>query len=357
VRWSPPVTSTARWSVEQAREWHADTGWLVGCNFTPSTAGNQLEMWQAATFDPETCDRELGWAASLGMNCVRVFLHDLLWEVEEQGFLDRVESFLEIADSHGITVMPVLFDGVWNPNPRLGPQPDPTPGVHNSMWVQGPGAAVLSDPSRWPALKAYVDAVVTRFARDHRVGCWDLFNEPDQANAISYPRDEIAHKARLTDQLLGQVFDWAQAVDPDQPLTAGVFVGVSGATERASSLNRTMLSRSDVISFHSYSPRKRLETSIAHLSAYERPLLCTEWLGRSVGSTVDLLEVFRQHDVGAFNWGLVDGRTQTKFPWTSWLRPSKTTDPWFHELLHPDGRPYSENEVELFRRETGAEGA
>ncbi|MCH7789973.1 MAG: 1,4-beta-xylanase [Acidobacteria bacterium] len=357
MRWSPPVTSAARWSRDEAKAWHDDVGWLVGCNFAPSTAGNQLEMWQAETFDPATCDRELGWAASLGMNCVRVFLHDLVWEADGQRFLDRVETFLGIADTHGITVMPVLFDGVWNPNPRLGPQPEPRPGVHNSIWVQGPGAAVLSEPSRWPPLRDYVEAVVTRFAHDRRVRCWDLFNEPDQANAISYPREDIAHKSRLADQLLGQIFDWAEAVDPDQPLTAGVFVGVSGATERVSRINRTMLSRSDVISFHSYSSAKRLESAIAHLSAYDRPLLCTEWLARSAGSTVDLLEVFQRHRVGAFNWGLVDGRTQTKFPWTSWLRPVKSDEVWFHELFHPDGRPYSETEAETFRRLTDDAGS
>jgi hypothetical protein len=325
---------------------------LVGCNFTPSSAGNQLEMWQAETFDPETCDRELGWAASLGMNCVRVFLHDLLWELDSAAFLNRVEQFVEIADRHDITVMPVLFDGVWNPNPAPGPQREPKPGLHNSIWVQGPGAEILSDPSRWPTLRDYVEGVISHFSADPRIICWDLFNEPDQTNVISYPRDEIANKSKLVDRLLGQIFDWAEAVDPDQPLTVGVFVGVSGATERVSQINRTILARSDVISFHSYSPRKRLEASIDHLSAYDRPLLCTEWLGRSLGSTADLLEVFKDREVSAFNWGLVDGRTQTRYPWTTWIRPSKSDDQWFHELFHGDGRPYDEGEAALFRRLT-----
>ncbi len=248
----------------------------------------------------------------------------------------------------------VLFDGVWHPIPRPGEQPAPRPGVHNSTWVQGPGAAVLADPRRWDTLRPYVEAVVSRFGGDSRVQVWDLFNEPDQPNAISWPQFEIAHKSSKADGLLNKVFDWCQAVDPDQPLTAGVFVGVSGAAERVSPINRTMLSRSDVISFHSYLKRPRLERSIELLARHDRPLLCTEWLARPMGSTADLIEVLAQHGVGAWNWGLVDGRTQTKYPWASWLRPVRGEQEWFHEWLQADGTPYREAEADLLRRVTAA---
>jgi len=324
----------------------------VGCNFVPSTAGNQLEMWQEATFDPNTIDRELEWAAALGFNTARVFLHDLLWSADGEAFLDRVDHVLSIAGRHDITLMPVLFDGVWHPEPRLGAQPDPRPGVHNSIWVQGPGRAVLADPTRWPELRPYLAALLTRFGSDDRVVAWDLFNEPDQRNVISWPRKEMPHKTSAADGLLNTVFDWAQVVDPVQPLTAGVFTGVSGAVERASRINRTMLGRSDIISFHSYAPRRRLERTIDHLRRYDRPLVCTEWLARSAGSSVDLLEVFGERHVGAYCWGLVDGRSQAKFPWTSWIRPTKSGGPWFHDLLHPDGSPYDDDEVEVIRRLT-----
>lgn len=353
-RFSPPVASTARWSPEQARSWRAETGWLCGCNFVPSTAGNQLEMFQAATFDPETIDRELGWAAELGMNSIRLFLHDLLWTLDGDAFLDRLDQVLELAAGHGIRTMPVLFDGVWDPDPRPGPQPEPTPGVHNSTWLQSPGAAVLADERRWPALRGYVEAVVGRFAHDPRVVAWDLFNEPDQPNAISYPRREVSRKTGRVTKLLGQVFDWAAAVDPDAPLTAGVFIGMSGAVERVSPLNRLMLGRSDVLSFHSYAKEPRLVRAIEHLERYERPILCTEWMARTVGSTVELLEVLAARDVGAYCWGLVDGRSQTKHSWLSWRKPEVHEHRWFHDLLHPDGTPYDEAEAELFRRVTAA---
>ncbi|MFZ4519321.1 MAG: 1,4-beta-xylanase [Microthrixaceae bacterium] len=346
ARWTAPLPSEARWSREQANAWQDRTGWLVGCNFMPSTAGNQLEMFQADTYDPATIDRELGWAAELGMNSIRLFLHHLLPEVP--GFWDRLDEVLDLAAGRGIGAMPVLLDGCWNPVARLGPQPGPRPGTHNSMWLQSPGAAILSDPRRWEELRPYVDEVLTRFGDDPRVQCWDLFNEPNGPE-IAYPRTGCADKYRLATGLLDRVVDWAQEADPSQPLTAGVFVGVSGALERGDPINRIMLTRSDVITFHSYLPRGRLAASIDHLTAYGRPLLCTEWLGRP-RSTVELIEVFRDRGVGCHTWGLVDGRTQTKYPWTSWNRPTPDDAPWFHELFHPDGTPYDPAETELFAR-------
>src|SRR4051812_20003816 len=106
------------WPVAKAEGWSREHPWLVGCNFAPSTAINQLEMWQADTFDLPTIDRELGWAEVLGFNSVRVFLHHLLWEQDPQGFLSRIDQFLAVADRHKIGVMFVLFDGVWDPFPH-----------------------------------------------------------------------------------------------------------------------------------------------------------------------------------------------------------------------------------------------
>lgn len=248
--WTPPVPTTARWSRERALAWQDEVGWLVGCNFMPSTCGNQLEMFQADTYDREAIDRELGWAAGLGMNSIRLFLHHLLPEVLK--FWGRLDEVLDIAHGHGIGAMLVLFDGCWNPVSRLGAQPEPRPGVHNSMWLQSPGAELLSDARRWPELRAYVEAVLDRHREDPRVHCWDLFNEPNQAEA-NFPATATRQKYRLATELLSRTFDWAQQVDPAQPLTAGVFMGVSGSVERCDPINRVMLGRSDVITFHHYS--------------------------------------------------------------------------------------------------------
>lgn len=343
------VADRARWDRARATRWAHETGRLQGCNFTPSTAGNQLELWQADTFDPATIDRELGWAATVaGMNSIRLFLHDLAWQTDPAGFVDRLDRVCDLAAGHGISVMPVLFDGIWDPDPRPGPQRPPRPGVHNSMWLQSPGATVVADPTRWPALQGYVEAVMGRFAGDARIVAWDLFNEPDSPNPFHARRDPD-HKRRLVGALLEQVWDWACEINPDQPLTVGVYELVHHHPERASRVARTALERSDVVSFHCYGGEQTLRRAIAGLATHGRPLVCTEWMGRP-GSPVALAEVFADTGVGSYTWGLVDGRTQTRYSWTSWVRRDAPGRGWFHDLLHPDGTPYDDAEVAVMRR-------
>ncbi|HME39225.1 MAG TPA: hypothetical protein VKG63_09715, partial [Steroidobacteraceae bacterium] len=153
-----PSTGLARprWSEQAAQAWYHQQPWIVGSNYIPASAINELEMWQADTFDPQRIDLELGWAESVGMNTMRVFLHDLLWMQDPQGFGQRIDAYLTIAGRHHIKTLFVLFDSVWDPSPHLGPQHAPVPGIHNSGWVQSPGAVTLVDPGEYPRLKAYV---------------------------------------------------------------------------------------------------------------------------------------------------------------------------------------------------------
>src|SRR5512141_3095007 len=201
-----PQTVQERWTAEKARAWAAAEPWTLGCNYTPRTAINTLEMWQAATFDLALIDQELGWAEDLGFNAVRVFLHYLLWEQDPGGFLGRLQRFLEIADRHHIGTMFVLFDDCWDPKSSLGPQPAPRPGVHNSGWVQCPGPKLLESPGRWGILESYTSGVVGFLRGDRRVLAWDLYNEPGNSGygSRSLP-------------LLEKVFAWARAAAPTQP--------------------------------------------------------------------------------------------------------------------------------------------
>jgi hypothetical protein len=119
------IAQTAKvWSKEKANEWYALQPFLTGADFLPSTAINQLEMWQADTFDTTTINRELGWAESLGFNTLRVFLHNLVWQQDAKAFKKRINIFLEIADRHHIKPLFVFFDDCWNPEPVIGKQPD-----------------------------------------------------------------------------------------------------------------------------------------------------------------------------------------------------------------------------------------
>jgi hypothetical protein len=168
-----PLHGQQRWSEDRANQWYQQQPWMVGANFVPSDAVNELEMWQAASFDAVEIDREFGWAEGLGMTTMRVFLHNLLWEQDAAGFKKRLDEFLAIAAKHHIRPMFVLFDSCWDPDPKLGPQRPPIPGVHNSGWVQAPGRAILGDPTQYPRLRAYVQGVVGAFANDPRVLAWD----------------------------------------------------------------------------------------------------------------------------------------------------------------------------------------
>jgi len=352
---SEPVPR-ARWSDAEAQAWYADQPWIVGANFIPSTAVNQLEMWQAETYDEPTIDRELGWAADLGFNTMRVFLHDLVWKEDAPGFLDRIDRFLTVADRHGIRVMLVFFDGVWNPFPVAGPQPAPIPHVHNSQWVQSPGAEILADLERHDELEPYVTGVIGRFANDPRVLAWDLFNEPDNPNLISYRDVELPADVKdpAAEALLQKAFTWARSVGPTQPLTAGVWQGQWSDPDALSAINELMLTESDVVSFHSYDRPDVVDTQLAALRQYGRPLLCTEYLARSGGSTFQaILPIFQAQDVAAVNWGLVSGKTQTIYSWLSWVTMDPADAPWFHDIFYPDGTPYDPAEVALIRELTG----
>ncbi|MCG5434071.1 cellulase family glycosylhydrolase [Mycobacterium sp. MYCO198283] len=343
-----------RWPADRANAWYAAQGWPVGANYVTSTAVNQLEMFQPQTFDPRRIDGELRLAQQIGFNTVRVFLHDQLWAADRTGFSQRLGQFVSIAASHNIKPLFVLFDSCWDPRPRLGRQRAPIPGVHNSGWVQSPGAERLQDPAYTRVLQSYVTGVVGLFRSDPRVLGWDLWNEPDNP-ARDYRKVESADKLALVTAFLPHVFQWARTVNPIQPLTSGVWQGHWRNPGERSAVASLQLEHSDVISFHSYGDPDEFEARIGELTPLGRPILCTEYLARTMGSTVEgILPVAKKHNVAAYNWGFIAGKTQTYFPWDSWQHPAtKEPERWFSDLLYPDGRPHRENEIRVIRELTG----
>lgn len=345
-----------RWSDQKAEAWYASQPWLVGSNYIPATAINELEMWQGDTFDPVTIDKELGWAEGLGMTTMRVFLHDLAWQQDPAGYRARIDRFLEIAARHHIRPLLVLFDSCWDPFPHMGRQRAPKPGVHNSGWLQSPGARALQNPAEYPRLEAYVTGVVGAFGKDPRVLGWDVWNEPDNVNDSSYGPQEPTNKIDLVLNLLPRVFTWARAAGVQQPLTSGVWKGDWSSEEKLSPMEKIQLENSDVISFHNYDSGQEFEKRITWLQRYHRPILCTEYMARGNGSTFQgSLPVARKYKVAAINWGFVAGKTQTYLPWDSWRRPYVDREPaiWFHEIFRQDGTPYRQDEVDLIRSLTG----
>lgn len=347
-----PALARDQWSKQQANAWYARQPWLVGANFTPASAINQLEMWQADSFDPQRIDRELGWAQAIGMNTMRVFLHNLLWEQDPEGLKRRMDQFLAIAARHNIKPLFVLFDSCWDPDPRAGPQHPPIPGVHNSGWVQAPGAARLKDARQYDKFESYVKGVIGAFAGDSRILGWDLWNEPNNGGGGNYA--PTPDKNRYVALLLPRVFAWARAVDPTQPLTSGLWIGEHwDQMDALDAIEKTQVTQSDVISFHDYSWPETFERRARQMLGYGRPVLCTEYMARGNGSTFDgALPIGKRLNIAMFNWGFVDGKTQTRLPWDSWKKPYTWDEPtvWFHEVFRNDGTPYRPAEVELIRR-------
>ena len=371
-----------RWTEEKAWEWFDKQPWLVGTNFISSSAINQLEFWQEETFDPELIDKELGLSASIGMNTHRVFLHDLLWQQDSIGFMSRIDKFLEISHKNGIKILFVFFDDVWHPLPKLGKQPEPIPNVHNSGWVQSPGAKILYDSLSHYKLESYVKGVIGKFANDDRILGWDLYNEPGQkgiashniskeraielykkigieindSNYSKYNLNQIDPKEikqKHTLSLLKKTVKWAREVNPSQPLTIGIYEwdikwdNINNLSE----LNRFILNSSDIISFHSYGSKNEVVMRVKQLKNYRRPLLCTEYIAREYENTFqNVLPIYGDNKIGAYNWGLVSGKTNTIYPWKSW--DSTYTSPpmkWHHDIFYQNGEPFSTEETEFIK--------
>jgi Cellulase (glycosyl hydrolase family 5) len=328
-----------------------------GREFSSGRCHHQLEMWQAESFDPAENDKELDWAEGLGMNTMRVFLHDQLWHQDAPGFQKRLDTFLTIAAKHHIKPILVLFDSCWDPDFKLGPQRPPIPGVHNSGWVQSPGAKALQDEREYPRLKAFVEGVIGAFANDDRILAWDLWNEPDNEGGGDYQKREPKDKEALVAKLIPQVFASARAAHPTQPLTSPLWHDTRwDETANLNPVERTQIEESDVISFHNYGWPEDFAERVHELERYHRPLICTEYMARPMGSTFDaILPLGKQLHVAMINWGFVQGKTHTWIPWDSWKPPYVEEQPpvWFHDVLYPDGRPYREREAEILRELTG----
>lgn len=319
------------WTAEQANEWYQEWPWLVGADFLPSTAINQLEMWQAETFDTATINRELGWAEDIGMNSMRVYLHHLAWELDPEGFKQRMDQYLTVADKHNISTLFVFFDDCWNPTYKAGKQPNPKPKIHNSGWVRDPGDLLHSDTTLFVTLEKYVKDVLTHFGDDDRIVLWDLYNEPGNSG---YGNKSLP--------LLKKVFHWGREANPSQPLSVGVW------KQELKELGEYQLENSDVITYHNYHGPETHQRWIDSLRAYDRPMICTEYMARTRGSLFkDILPMLKEENIGAYNWGLVAGKSNTIYAWNAPMPDGSEPELWFHDIFRKDGTPYNKSEVEL----------
>lgn len=330
-----PVIAQEKWTTKKAEEWYAQQGWLRGCNYQPSTAINQLEMFQAATFDTSTIDKELGWAEDLGLNVMRVYLHHLLWASDKEGFKKRLNTYLSIASKHKIKTLFVFFDDCWNDTAYTGTQSEPKKGVHNSGWVRDPGTMIYTHPDTMKVLESYVKDVLQSFKNDQRILLWDLYNEPGNSGQLDKSMP-----------LLQQVFKWARQINPSQPISAGLWNG----DQRFDNLNKFQIENSDIITYHNYSYVDNHQNNIDTLRKYGRPLICTEYMARRNGSLFQvIMPLLKKENVGAINWGFVSGKTNTIFAWDTPIKDGKEPPLWFHDIYRQDGTPFSKEEVKFIK--------
>ena len=292
----------SKWTKEKANSWYEDQEWLVGCNFLPSTAINQLEMFQDDTFDLDTIKKEISWASDLRFNTLRIYLHDLLWS-NSKNLTSKLNLVLDVCASKNIKPILVLFDDCHRAYPKLGKQPKPIKGVHNSGWKQSPGMKVVHDlfdgslsKKELSNLSSYVQGVMEAHAEDERILMWDLYNEPGQFG--------VGEKSV---KLLDLTWKWAREVNPTQPLTSCLDGSVGDEIIQLNEEN------SDVITFHTYE-KDKLEPTIKRLKETQRPVICTEYMAREFGTTFQFsLPILQKYNVACYNWGYLSVKTQTHF--------------------------------------------
>jgi hypothetical protein len=336
----------ARWDESKASQYMQKFGEVKGCNYVPSDGSSILHLP-----NEELIRRELGWARDVvGLNSVRVWIGLAEYQIDQEGVMKNFDSFLQICNENQIKVLPVLsIQQVLDPDYDLE-APDANepvmnfyPSVHGGGWrypgrlhwtcCEPEGSISPKTLAAWtktrPAAEQFVRSVLNRYARDERIILWDLYNEAPKA-------------ARPVVEL---IFQWAREANPSQPLS----VCWQGHD------------LSDVITFHTYT-RPGYETANRNSSGWDflteldwarawgRPMLCTEWLARPFGNTIEaILPFFERYHIGWYVWGLCAvGPAQYQFPW-DWPMGSPPPEKWFHCLLYPDGTPYSAEEILLIR--------
>lgn len=347
------------WSKTQAQRWYQQQPWGCGFNYLPRTAVNWLDMWQAESFDIHTIEQELRWASQYGYNQLRTNLPFTVWQHDRDGLIGRIDTFLSIAHAHGIKVMLTLLDdcAFSGDEPFIGLQKAPVPGVHNSQAAGSPGRACVMDRICWPHIEAYVRDIIRYYRHDSRICVWDLYNEPGNGGIFCSTGEFARYDDRLEIYaltLLTHLFSWARQESPSQPLTVAAWhIDDRAACGSAFThpIDVAALRLSDVISYHAYVDTPGQLSLLSQLAEFGRPVFCTEWLARHVGSRIEeQLPLFNAQRVSSYHWGLVQGKTQTWLPWPDIALNDKTAQLWFHDVLKPDGSPYCEQEMQTVRR-------
>ena len=327
-----------------------------------SDCANRIDQWQEYEFEKKlaTAEKEFALMETIGYNSIRVIIEFEVWDQQHDGFMKRLDQYLDAAARHGITAMIVLSNECSVRTPEYIP---PTfgeqfwelgyhGGKNFKTWYQHGSDSrysLLDDPEIAPRYYEMVKELITTYKNDKRVLVWNLMNEPGNGRG----NKSLVH--------LKKMFEIGREIAPIQPLTADVWRGMKN-NKATTEIEQFALEQSDVISYHSYASYMDNVIIIQQLKTYNRPIFNTEWLSRPSGNTVQLmLPLFFLENIGCYQWGFVAGKYQTFEPsqgvWNAYEKHGyegvKHLDftKWQHDLYRPGGRfPYDPEEIEIIKK-------
>lgn len=350
-----------KWSAERANEWYSSMPWIRGCNYMSADCANRIDQWQEYGFEErfETTRAELELMAKIGFNSIRIIPEFYVWQNEHDGFMDRFERYIALADEYGISCMVVLGNDCMPPyeeavkRMHLGEQHVDL-GYHGGRRVSqhgafaGHGYSILDETESADRYYEFVEEIVERYKNDKRIIIWDVFNEPGNSKRGSMSKPHLE-----------KFFEIIRGIDPIQPLTVGIWSRNSDF-ENLPEIEKYGLENSDIISYHNYGSYESNIRELKLLKKFGRPVVNTEWLNRCGGNTVaELFPLFYLENVGCYNWGFVAGKYQTYEPWNGvWdgyrEHPENYRDfdftKWLHDLFRPNHNPYDPREIETIKR-------
>lgn len=349
-----------KWTKERAWEWYNKQPWIRGFCYYPSCCLNMIEMWQEYNWDKvkATMEKEMAIAKEWGFNAVRILTLFDLYLDQPEAHLNHLEEFIQICDKNQIKVMVCIGNDclVSKSNykkPSYGEQ-EYDLGYHSGKAISPhivmnePGYALADEPEYFDLYLEYVEAIISKYAKDERVLLWDIYNEPGNSR-----------RGMMSYKVMEESFKIARKYDTIQPCAACCW-SYNEKDEPYKEIELKALEMSDVILYHGYMNYKKHKRTVKFLKkTYERPLFNTEWLHRIWHNDVEhFFPYFRKNKIAAFNWGFVRGKSQTNEPW-EWLfneyhlGHGKDWDftKWQHDLIRSNLEPYDFKEYEIIKRE------
>jgi len=263
---------------------------IRGANYVPSYARNSLEIW--AKYDPEVVERELGYAAELGLDGVRTFIHSEPFLERPDDAVGAVKDFTRCCAEKKLAFMPVLLDGCHiMSGSRL-------------LWPGNPPPDKAGEEG-WPELEKYINLILPVLRDSESVAVYDVINEPRVGARPDFDK--------LTRHFSALVKD----LDPDRPVTIGAI--------NRGEMNSVM-DVVDVASVHSYMSsdvllHEELRTCHRETEAAGKELILSEWgnavyhIPMAVTDEQQLryyeraLPVVMQSGAGWFLWELMVGNS------------------------------------------------